>query len=249
VDVQFALEVDQDRQLVFPATDFTYGVTRVYLRFTYRGLEDVSEVRTLWYLNENLVSAGKLAWDGGESGDYIIWVEDPNGLGRGQWRWELSVDANSLGGGAFTIEGSPGYVNAGWGVSFDPPLGWIVETESEDFVSFSSRDRRYAVALRVAAAAADLAEASAADVALFQRDHPEAQVITAEETTMNGEKALLQQLRYTDQRTGEGVLFVVCAFQAGSAYSLWVLGPAEDTAALKTTLATTLHSIRFSTDE
>jgi hypothetical protein len=127
----------------------------------------MSEVRTLWYLNENLVSAGKLAWDGGESGDYIIWVEDPNGLGRGQWRWELSVDGNSLGGGAFTIGGSPGYVNAGWGVSFDPPLGWIIETESEDFVSFSSRDRRYAVALRVAAAAATW-QASAADVALFQ---------------------------------------------------------------------------------
>jgi len=249
VDVQFALEVDQEKQLVFPATEFTYGVTRVYLRFTYRGLEDVREVRTVWYLNENLVSAGMLAWDGGESGDYIIWIEDPNGLGRGEWRWELSVDGDSLGGGAFTIDGSPGYVNVGWGVSFDPPLGWIIETESEDFVSLSSRDRRYAVALRVAAAAADLAEASAADVALFQRDHPEAQVITAEETTMNGEEALLQQLRYTDQRTGEGVLFVVCAFQSGSAYSLWVLGPAEDTAALKTTLATTLHSIRFSTDQ
>ena len=73
--------------------------------------------------------------------------------------------------------------------------------------------------------------------------------MTAEETTMNGEKALLQQLSYTDQRTGEGVLFVVCAFQAGSAYSLWVLGPADDTAALKTTLATTLHSIRFSTEK
>lgn len=256
-DVRFALEVDETGQLVFPATEFLHGVTRVYVRFSYRGLGDVTEVRTKWYLNENLVSSGTLDWDGGEAGDYVIWVEDAEGLGRGQWEWELvsiqraggREDDTSLGSGAFTIGGEPSYVNQAWGLSFDPPGSWEITSERADFVAFSSPDQRQALALRAIPQASDLAQVSSAELALFQEDHPEAQVVMAGDITMSGEEALLQQVRYEDPEGGEQFLFIVSALHDGASYSLWVLGPADDVATLKRLLVGTLRSIQFSTGE
>jgi len=252
-DVRFALEVDETGQLVFPATEFLHGITRVYVGFGYRGLGDVTEVRTKWYLNENLVSSGTLDWDGGEAGIYVIWVEDPEGLGRGQWKWELVAiqraggreDDTLLGGGAFTIGGEPSYVNQAWGVSFDPPGSWEVTSERADFAAFSSPDQRQALALRAIPEAIDLAQVSSAELALFQEDHPEAQVVMTGDITMSGEEALLQQVRYEDLEGGEQLLFIVSALHDGASYSLWVLGPADDVATLKRLLVVTLRSIQF----
>jgi hypothetical protein len=256
-DVQFALDVDEGGELVFPATEFPFGVTRVYVRFSYRGLEDVSEVATVWYRNENVVSSGTLAWDGGKEGDYIIWIDDTQGLGRGQWRWELLAlpqsgeggESTTLGGGAFRIESGAGYVNEGWGITFDPPPSWELASESADSATFSSPDELLALALRVAAEPDEGGEGLTPDLAVFQIDHPEAEVVASEEVTMNGEEALWQQVRYLDQEGGEAFLFVVSALYGGSAYSLWMLGPVDEVETLKTLLVATLHSVRFTTGE
>jgi hypothetical protein len=248
-DVQFALDLDQSGQLIYPATEFVSGVTRIYVRFGYRGLAGVTEVTSVWYLNENPVVADTLAWDGGEAGDYVIWMEDPNGIGRGRWRWELAVGGTPLGGGAFSIGGEPRYSNPAWGLSFDPPTSWKMAAEEPGFVTFSSPDQRGALALRVAPAAAGLIETASADLAAFQEDHPDAQVVATQDVTMSGKKALLQQVRYTDQVGGERLLYVVSALHAGSAYSLWMLGPADDATTLQVLLVTTLRSIRFTTKD
>jgi hypothetical protein len=263
-EVQFALDVDETGQLIFPATEFVFGVTRIYVRFAYHGLADVTEVASVWYLNENPVVSGTLAWDGGEAGNYVMWMEDLNGVGRGQWRWELAAvrrahdatDNTLLGGGTFTIGGAPRYVNAAWGLSFDPPASWKMESENEGFVTFSSPDQRGALALRVAPAATGLTETvatglmetAANDLAVFQADRPEAEVVETEDVTMNGKKALLQQVHYTDQESGDQLLYIVSSLHAGSAYSLWMLGPAEQATTLRVLLIASLRSIRFSTE-
>lgn len=248
-DVQFALDVLENGQLVFPATEFVFGVTRIYARFSYRGLGDVKEVQTIWYRNDNPVSRGTLAWDGGQAGDYLIWLEDPDGLGRGDWRWELVAGGQILGGGTFTILGEPRYINEVWGLSFDPPVNWESESETADFVTFSSPNQRQALALRVAPQSAGLSETAANNLAVFQTEHPEAEVVTTEEVTMSGKEALLQQVHYTDEESGEETLFIVSALHAESVYSLWMLGPAEEAETLKRLLFATVHSLRFLTDE
>jgi hypothetical protein len=256
-DVQFALEIEQGGQLIYPAREFVLGVTRVYVRFSYQGFAGVTEVASIWYLNENRVFIGKLAWDGGEAGDYLIWVEDPNGLGRGGWRWELAVvegardeeETTPIGGGAFVVDGEASYLNEAWGLSFDPPAGWNLASETEDYVTYSSPDGRKGLALHFAAEAVELPEVAAAYLKLSREEHPEAEVETTEEVTMNGEAALVQQVRYADQEGGEEVLLIVSALHAGSAYSLWMLGPADEVVALKTMMMAALHSIRFSTGE
>jgi hypothetical protein len=248
-DVQFALDVDQTGQLIYPATEFVFGVTRIYVRFAYQGLGDVTEVESTWYLNENPVVSGTLVWDGGDAGNEVIWMEDPNGIERGQWLWELTVDGAPLGGGVFTIGGEPRYVNAAWGLSFDPPVTWQLESEEEDFVTFSSPDQRRALALRVAPETAGLTETVTADLALFQTNHPEAEVVATQDVTVGGAKAILQQVRYTDQGSGDQLLYIVSSLHARSAYTLWVLGPAEEAATLQAFLITTLRSIRFAVDE
>jgi hypothetical protein len=255
--VRFALDVDETGQLIFPATEFVFGVTRIYVRFSYRGLGNLTQVKTNWYLNENLVSSGTLDWDGGEAGDYVIWVEDAEGLGRGHWEWELVAigrtggreDDTRLGRGAFTVGGEPSFVNETWGLSFDPPGTWEVTSERADFVAFSSPDQRQALALRAIPQAGSLPEVSSAELALFREDHPEAEVVMTGDITMSGEAALLQQVRYEDQEVGEQFLFIVSALHDGASYSLWVLGPADDVATLKRLLVVTLRSIQFMAGE
>lgn len=246
--VQFALDVDENGQLIFPATEFVLGVTRIYARFSYLGLGNVSEVTTAWYLNENPVSLARLAWDGGDEGAYIMWLEDPNGLARGEWRWELGAGDITLGGGTLTIGGAPAYKSESLGLSFDPPPNWKSVVERTDAISFSSPDQRRALALHVAPGAGVATEITAADLAQFQLEHPEAEVVKTEGVTMAGEEAILQQVRYKGQEADE-FLFIVSALHAGSTYSLWLLGPAEDEPELKTQLVSTLHSIRFLTDD
>jgi hypothetical protein len=255
-DVQFALDLDETGQLIYPATEFVFGITRVYVRFAYQELADVTQIRSVWYLNNNPVISDTLNWDGGDAGQYIIWMEDPNGVGRGEWRWELTaingaqdaVDSAPLGGGRFTISGEPRYVNTGWGLSLDPPVNWKTVSEAEGFVTFSSPDQRAALALRVTPATAGLRETAAADLALFQADHPDVEVAATRAVTMGGEEAILQKMHYTDQENGEQLLYVVSALHASSAYTLWMLGPAEYDATLQALLVTTLRSIRFSAD-
>ena len=245
VEAQFALDVEQNGQPVFPATEFVFGVTRVYVRFVYQGLGDAENVESVWYQNENPVSTGNLTWDGGDAGTYIIWIEDPNGLGRGEWRWELVVGDAVLEGGAFIVGGAPRHVNEDWGLSFDPPTSWTIESENPNYVTFSSPDQGRGIALRYIPQAIELSESAAAELALFLEDHPAAEVVAEEEATMYGEAAVLQHVRYPDQERGEQVLFIATALHAGSTYSLWVLGPSDDVSTLKTLLTSTLRSIRF----
>ncbi len=244
-NVQFALDVETNGDLVFPATQFVYGVTRVYVRFSYQGLGGVHSVETNWYLNDNLVSPGQMAWDGGDSGDYIIWAEDPTGLGRGQWRWELVANDAVLGGGVFTIGGEPRYAKPAWGITFDPPLNWQIESEQENFVTFSNPDGQQGMALLVGPGDIALEQVAADVVAIFQTDHPDAALIETRETTMNGQAAVLQKVRYTDAENGEQYLAIVSALHGERAYTLWVLGPAQEATALQETLVAALFSMRF----
>jgi hypothetical protein len=248
-DVAFALDVSPSGALVFPASEFVYGVTRVYVRFSYQGLGALEEIESRWYLNDNLISTGLLAWDGGDQGDYLIWIEDPNGLGRGEWRWELVTAGEPLGGDAFVVGGEPRYVNPDWGISLDPPAAWEIASEQASFVTFSGPDERVALALRVAPAEGGLEDVAAADLEIIQTDHPGAELVTAEPVTMSGAQALLQQLRYDDPERHQESLFVVSALRAGVSYSLFLVGPADQEATLKRLLGTTLHSIRFLTAE
>jgi hypothetical protein len=119
-------------------------------------------------------------------------------------------------------------------------------SETESFVTFSSPNEEQAVAIYVAEDAPGLEYAAAANLAVFREEHPEAEVVAREEAVMNGKEGLLQQVRYGDsQQVGGRTLFVVTAINHGSAFSLWVLGPTESEAALKTLLTNTLRSIRF----
>jgi hypothetical protein len=237
--------VDERGKLVFPATEFVFGMTRIYVRFLYRGFGAVESAESVWYQNENPVSSGSLTWDGGDSGAYIIWVEDSSGLGRGEWRWELVVEGAVAGGGQFTVGGAPRHINEDWGLSFDPPASWTIESESPDFVAFSSPDAGRGIVLRREPGVASLSEGSAAELALFLRDHPAAEIVAEEEATMYGEAALLQQVRYAGPESREQFLFIVTALRGGSTYSLWVTGPSDDVSTLKTLLTSTLRSIRF----
>jgi hypothetical protein len=255
-DVQFALDVDQSGQAIYPANEFVSGITRIYVRFAYQGLEGVPEVNSSWYLNDNLVISNTLAWDGGGAGYYVIWMEDPTGIRRGEWRWELAavprtqdaLERDPLGVGTFTIGGEPRYINGTWGLSFDPPATWELQSEEEDFVTFSSPDQRQALALRVSPATAALTETAAAELALFQENHPDADVVATQDVTLSGEPALLQQVRYTDEEHGEQLLFIVSTLRADGSYSLWTLGPADQSATLQSLLIAALRSIQFSTD-
>jgi hypothetical protein len=256
-EVQFALDVDETGQLIFPATEFVFGVTRIYVRFVYQDLADVTQIRSVWYLNQNPVVSGTFDWDGGDAGAYVMWMEDLNGVGRGQWRWELTavqrtrdvVDAAPLVSGAFTISGEPRYTQTTWGLSFDPPPMWKTESEMDELVTFSSPDRVGALALRVTSATVGLTGTAALDLAPFEADYPDAKVVATEQVTMNGEAAILQQLRYTDQQSGDQVLYIVSALHGDRAYSLWMLGPAEADTRLRELLLPTLRSIRFTSDK
>jgi hypothetical protein len=258
-DAQFALDVDETGNLIFPATDFVFGVTRVYVRFAYQELGDVTEVESKWYVNQNPVSSSTWVWDGDEEGDYVIWIEDSGGLVRGQWRWELIAEGSVLGGGIFTIGGDPSYINEGWGISLDPPATWELESEGDNVVTFASPDQRRALALTASPATAELPEIAAADLALFQADHPDVEVVVTDEVTMNGKTALLQQVRYAGQNPGDQgptekesdgqFLYIVSAIRDDSAYSLWMLGPADDATELERLLTSTLLSVRFLADE
>jgi hypothetical protein len=253
-NVRFAMEADVAGDLVFPAYEFVYGVTRIYVRFAYQELGNVSELQTAWFLNENLVSSSKLAWDGDEEGEYVIWIEDPTGLGRGEWRLELSAAGDVLGGASFIIGGAPSYVNEMWRVAFDPPPTWEVDSAQEGFVTFSSPDQRQALAFRIGPGVSTLSEAADTEVVVFQKDHPDAEAIATEEVTMNGEPALLTEVRFAEPATAgqesvEQALFIVSALYGDSVYSLWVLGPAEETPELKRLLVSSLLSIRFSPGE
>jgi hypothetical protein len=251
--VQFALDVDQAGGLIFPATEFVFGVRRVYVRFAYQEMGDAQELISRWYLNDNPVSSSALAWDGGGEGEYVMWMEDPDGLGRGQWRWELMDGADVVGRGSFSVDGEPGYVNEIWGVTFEPPPGWELVSEQESFVTFSSPDQRRGLALRAILGVTDLSEIAAANLALFRADHPDAEVVATRETTMNGRGGLLQQVRAADpgaedQESDEQLLFIASAIHGDAGYSLWVLGPADETEDLTRLLDTARLSVRFATD-
>ena len=258
--VQFALDVDEMGQLVYPADAFVHGVTRVYVRFVYQGLAELEQVTSVWSLNQNPVVSGTLTWDGGDAGNYVIWMEDPNGIGRGTWRWELQaarcapgaarcIAGDTLGGGTFAISGEPGYLNATWDLSFDPPAGWSLELEAENYVTFSSPDQRGALALRLAPLTAGLTETLAANLAPFQENDPQAQVVATQTLTMGGAPALLQSMRYTDQEGAAQLLYVVASSWDEVAYSLWLLGPASEAEWLQTLLGATLRSLRFDLNE
>ena len=254
-DVQFAIDIDQTGELVFPDTEFPLGVTRVYVRFAYEDLGEMGQVESRWYLNDNPVSSSALAWDGGAEGDYVMWIETPEGLGNGQWKWELTADTDVLGGGGFTIGRGPSYVNETWGIGFDPPLAWEQATEQNSFVTFSSADEANGVALMATPGAADLSDTAATHLALFHTDHPDAAIVSTAETTMNGRPALLQEVRYAEAVSGdlesdtpetiEHILFIVSAINAGTGYSLWVLGPAEGETELKELMTAARLSVQF----
>jgi hypothetical protein len=256
-NVQFALDVDEFGQLVRPGDAFVFGVTRVYARFDYRGLGDVIEAQSTWYLNNNVLTSGVMTWDGGDGGAYILWAQDPNGMGKGEWRWEFAVDDTVVGGGAFTIGGEPRYANPAWGLSLDQPTTWKIISEEKNFVTFSSPDQQQALALHVIPLASGLTEtlalseslaltqALAADLATFQQSYPDLQVVESKDVTISGEKALLQQARYTDPESGERVLYIACTLYADSAYNVWMVGPADGNDVLRALLMATLRSIRL----
>ena len=133
-------------------------------------------------------------------------------------------------------------------------MTWQIASEEENFVTFSSPDQQQALALRVSPLAAGptetvtntLTETVAADLATFRQDHPDAEVVATQDVTMSGKKALMQEARYTDQESGERVLYMVSALHAGSAYNLWMLGPADSADVLQALLVVTLRSISFS---
>jgi hypothetical protein len=253
-EVQFALDVEpQTGELVFPAHEFVFGITRVYVRFDYQGLGDVTEAQSTWYLNENLVASGVMTWDGGDTGAYIIWAENSEGLERGEWRWEFAVDGVALGGGAFSVGGEPRYTKPAWGLALDPPMTWEVASEEENFVTFASPDQQQALALRVAPLANGLTETVAValtttitfDLAPFQQEHPDIEVVDTQDVTVSGQEALLQEARYVDTERGEQVLYIVSTLHAGAAYNVWMLGPADSADMLHELLLTTLRSIRL----
>lgn len=244
-DVRFALEVDPAGELIFPASEFVSGVTRVYVRFAYSDFGKVTETEMAWYLNDNRVSASRLEWDGGEEGEYLVWIEDPNGLSRGQWRWDLLHQGAVVGGEAFVIGEAPRYVEDTWGIGFDPPATWTQVSDATDYVAFSSPDQLQGIALNVASNVTTLSELAAVDLDLFRVDHPEAEITLTEDVTMNGEPALLSKVRYEDPERGDQNLFIVSALHNELGYSLWVLGPADKASGLETLLAETLLSIQF----
>jgi hypothetical protein len=108
------------------------------------------------------------------------------------------------------------------------------------------------LALTATPGAADLPETASAHLALFRTDHPDATVVATTETTMNGRPALLQEVRYVETGSGgqepnapekvEHILFIVSTINAGSGYSLWVLGPADE----ETELAELMVAVRLS---
>jgi hypothetical protein len=247
--VQFALEVDPSGQLVFPASDFVSGVTRVYVRFAYRRFDGITELESTWYLNDNRVSRSILVWEGGREGEYLIWIEDPRGLNRGQWRWELFFQEAIVGGGSFVVGEGPRFVSDALGIGFDPPATWTQESETADFVTFSSPDQLQGIALHAASSSESLSELAAADVERFRGDHPDAEIELTENVTMNGEPALLQRISYQDPERGEQELYIVSAIHDGLGYSLWVLGPGDDASGLEALVAETLLSIQFSGTE
>lgn len=256
-NVQFALDVDEYGQLIYPGEAFVFGVTLVYVRFDYRGLGDVKEAQSTWYLNDNVLTSGVMTWDGGDAGAYILWAQDPAGLGRGEWRWEFAVGDAVIGSGAFSVGGEPSYANPAWGLALDQPTTWKIVSEEKNFVTFSSPDQQQALALHVIPLAAGLTEtlalsaslaltqALAADLATFQQSYPDLQVVESQDVTISGEKALLQEARYADPESGEQVLYIASTLYAGSAYNVWMVGPADGNDVLRALLMATLRSIRL----
>ena len=66
---------------------------------------------------------------------------------------------------------------------------------------------------------------------------------------MSGYDALLRHLFFRESNGPKKSLFIVTALHGGSAYSLLLLGPAEDDAALKVVLVAALRSVRLPGDE
>jgi hypothetical protein len=234
--------------LIYPADQFVFGVTRVYVRFVYQGFQNLRQARSIWSLNNNPIVSNTMTWDGGDQGAYVIWMEDARGIARGQWGWEFTNPSGLLASGTFTVGGESGYTNPAWGLAFDPPVNWELTSEEESFVTFTSPDQQRAMAMLVAPASGTLTETVASSLALFEPDHPDLELLTTQPTVMSGATALLQQVRYTDENGNAQRLYMVSAHHADLAYTLWVLGSAQEAPKLQTLLTTVLHSIRFTSE-
>lgn len=226
--VQFALALDENNQPIYPADEFVFGVTRVYVSVDYVGLGEIDQLESVWSLEGTPFIASPFEWGEGESGasQLVLYLEDPLGIRRGDWTWELKSGGEVLGAGAFRISGEPVYFNETWGLSFDPPPGWAINSETDNMASFGSPNQDFGLVLRVSPVATDgpteAQEAAAVDLALLQQTYTEALTVGITPTQFIGLPAVLSQIRFSDG-SGPKVVWVISAADQENHYSLWML--------------------------
>ncbi len=226
--VQFALDLDENNQPVYPAERFVFGVTRIYVVADYAGLDGIEQLESVWSLEGVPFIASPFEWAEAEpdAGRLILYLEDPMGVRRGQWTWQLKSGDEVLGEGGFRISGEPGYVNQTWGLSFDPPSGWYKNSEIENLVSYASPDEDYGLLVRVdevgEAGPTEAEQAAALDLDLWQQTYTQAHTVSLTPTQLSRLPAILSQIRFRAEDSPK-VVWVVSAVGGDKHYSLWLL--------------------------
>jgi dipeptidyl aminopeptidase/acylaminoacyl peptidase len=105
--VFFASEVSRGTEPVNVATEFPGEMTRVYAFATYAGMSGGIPCESVWYMEGEEILRDSFAWSFGESGEtWLSFIEDEGGLSPGRYNWELRVEGELMGGGAFAV-GAP----------------------------------------------------------------------------------------------------------------------------------------------
>jgi putative serine protease PepD len=104
----FARDVTIDDQPVDPTGSFPEGTTDVFAFFDYAGAATVSEYRWVWYHldSDSFVESDRYAWEGGDSGNWWVGLEQDDPLPSGSYELRLYFDDQLVGTGTFTIGSS-----------------------------------------------------------------------------------------------------------------------------------------------
>lgn len=111
--VFFASEVSRGTDPANVATEFPGGTTRVYAFATYEGMPDGSRCESVWYVDGQEVARTSFDWALSQSGEtWVDLMQEDGGLAPGRYNWELLVEGELMGGGAFVVgaptTGTPG---------------------------------------------------------------------------------------------------------------------------------------------
>jgi type VI secretion system secreted protein VgrG len=106
--LQFATEIDPNRQPVNPATEFVNPVGHMYGTFSFDGMQDGVQWSALWLYNGKIVFYESLVWNGGTGGyGYTDWNPPADAWLPGEYEIQIFIGMIWVRSGRFTVTGDP----------------------------------------------------------------------------------------------------------------------------------------------